>query len=151
MQRDRGFATRFRAEDLDDAAAHAGVTKTVTIHDHQLCIEYALDEAAALETTLNLAMPSCDGFLGRYVLDGGVAGGFGQTFAWSQLGELHLEDDVLRGKVVLHVSRPVTIHAAAHCTVSQSEGGFEKIMQAVALRLVTPEPVSSLRVSLTVS
>ena len=35
---------------------------------------------AASDTRLNLAMPSCDGFLGRYVLaDGSVPGGFGDA------------------------------------------------------------------------
>jgi alpha-amylase/alpha-mannosidase (GH57 family) len=133
------------------AAAAAGITKTVSIRGHHLTVEYGLEAPAVLETTLNLAMPACDGFLGRYVIDGGAAGGFGQPFDWPRLGELHLQDDVLRGTLVLQVSRPVAIHAAPYHTVSQSEGGFEKIMQAVTLRLVTPEPVSSLRISLTIS
>jgi 4-alpha-glucanotransferase len=85
-------------------------------------------------------MPSCDGFLGRYVVNGEVSGGFGQPCAWQNITTLALEDGVLGGKVVLTTDRPVTVHAAPHKTVSQSEDGFEKIMQAVTLRIVHPHP-----------
>jgi len=135
------------------AAKAAAVTKTYSLDREQTIVDYAFDDApAVLETELNLAMPSCDGFLGRYVLpDGVVAGGFGEQFHWDGLGALTLEDGVLGGKLVLRASRPVVIHAAPHHTVSQSEDGFEKIMQAVTLRLVTPEPVSALQISLGVA
>ena len=89
----------------------------------------------ALQTEINLAMPSCDGFLGRYVVSGEVPGGLGQSFTWEGISTLALEDGVLGGRVVLTISRPATIHAAPHQTVSQSEDGFEKIMQAVTLKI----------------
>jgi len=95
-------------------------------------------------------MPSCDGFLGRYVLGGAVPGGLGETFDWRDVTSLALEDGVLGGKVLLDTDRPVAIHAAPHKTVSQSEDGFEKIMQAVTLRLMLPLSAGLFRISLIV-
>jgi 4-alpha-glucanotransferase/alpha-amylase len=134
------------------AAEAAGVTKIMALDSEGLVVDYDFaGSAAMLEITLNLAMPSCDGLLGRFVVNGEVPGGFGQSFDWQQLTQLRLEDDVLRGSLTLRTSQPVNVRAAPYHTVSQSEGGFEKIMQAVTLRLATPEPVSSLRISLSVS
>ncbi len=131
------------------AVADAGLSKTYSLNGEEVIVEYAFgDGVAVLETELNLAMPSCDGVLGRYLLGGEVPGGFGQMHRWNGVTELALEDGVLGGRLVLRVSQPVAIDAAPHHTVSQSENGFEKIMQAVTLRLVTPRPVSALRISL---
>ena len=47
-------------------------------------------------------------------------------------------DEVLGGKIILHTSHSVRLHAAPHFSVSQSEAGFEKIMQAVTLTLTWP-------------
>ncbi|HEX7954863.1 MAG TPA: alpha-amylase/4-alpha-glucanotransferase domain-containing protein [Burkholderiales bacterium] len=111
-----------------------GIAKTFSIDRNALTVTYQLDAAsAALKTVINLAMPSCDGYLGRYILDADVQGGFGQSFDWRDIRNLTLEDGVLRGRVVLTCSRPVSISASPHLTVSQSEDGFEKIMQAVTL------------------
>jgi hypothetical protein len=63
---------------------------------------------------------------------------------------LTLEDGVLRGRVVLTCSQPVTVSAAPHETVSQSEDGFEKIMQAVTLRVSNPQAAEALDLTLTV-
>jgi hypothetical protein len=49
-----------------------------------------------------------------------------------------LDDRVLGGSLVLSASRPVDIKARPHYTVSQSEAGFEKIMQAACLTLSWP-------------
>lgn len=88
-----------------------------------------------LSTRLNLAMPCCDGPAGRYVVNGEIPGGFGQSFTWNGLDELSLEDHYLKGAVVLRMSAPAKVKAQPHFTVSQSEAGFEKIMQAVELIL----------------
>ena len=48
---------------------------------------------------------------------------------------LSLEDGVLGGMVGVLCSPPAALDAGPHHTVSQSEDGFEKIMQAVTLRL----------------
>ena len=128
-----------RAELLAD-----GVVKTFSIEGNRLSVEYKLDTARVpMQTEINLAMPSCDGFLGRYVVNGEVPGGLGQSFTWEGISTLVLEDGVLGGRVVLTFSRPATIHAAPHQTVSQSEDGFEKIMQAVTLKISVQSPAGA--------
>ena len=97
-------------------------------------------EGAALpkliETELNLALPSCDGFGGRYVLaDGSVPGGFGEALELSGVQRITLDDSELRGALLIEASQPVRLEAQPHRTVSQSEAGFEKIMQAVCITL----------------
>jgi alpha-amylase len=95
--------------------------------------------AGTLSTCINLAMPSCDGFLGRYVLASGeVPGGFGDPLDLDHATQLTLEDGVLGGRLRLTASLPAHIAARAHRTVSQSEAGFEKVMQAVELTLSWP-------------
>ncbi len=131
--------------------ATTGIQKTIAIEDNRLVVDYKTDAATtALQTEINLAMPSCDGFLGRYVVNGEVPGGFGQPYTWENITELALEDGVLGGKVVLTMDHPLTVHAAPHQTVSQSEDGFEKIMQAVTLRLIHPHPSGGLGIVLTI-
>jgi hypothetical protein len=44
-----------------------------------------------------------------------------------------LEDAVLDGKLNVSVNRAVSFHSQPCFSVSQSEAGFEKIMQAVVL------------------
>jgi alpha-amylase len=113
--------------------------------------EFALDGAAAVlryrtrdlagqwQVVLNLAMPSCDGYAGRYVLaDGSVPCGFGQALAQGALSSITLEDGVLGGALRLAVQPPAHFAARPHMTVSQSEAGFEKIMQAVEITLTWP-------------
>ena len=144
VDRRDGQPVRYGRPSVRDARAELsseGIGKTISIDSNRLIVEYKLDVAAApLETEINLAMPSCDGFLGRYVVEGAVPGGFGQPFTWEGIKTLTLEDGVLRGRVVLTCNEPVTISAAAHRTVSQSEDGFEKIMQAVTLKVsMNPE------------
>jgi alpha-amylase/alpha-mannosidase (GH57 family) len=127
------------------------LAKSIAIEGNRLTVEYKAHAAGGtLETEINLAMPSCDGFLGRYMLGGAVPGGLGETFDWKDVTSLTLEDGVLGGKVLLAADRPVAIHAAPHKTVSQSEDGFEKIMQAVTLRLSLPLPAGPFRISLVV-
>ena len=81
-------------------------------------------------------MPSCDGFLGRYRLaDGSFPGGFGQPLTLRDAPVLHLDDSVLGGTIDLTFPIFAEISGSPQQTVSQSEAGFEKIMQAVELRL----------------
>ena len=93
-----------------------------------------------ISTRLNLAMPCCDGPAGRYVIQNKhgkpeIPGGFGQSFSWNGMGELVLEDHYLKGAIHLNMQPPAKVKAQPHFTVSQSEAGFEKIMQAVELTL----------------
>ncbi|MSQ60963.1 MAG: DUF1926 domain-containing protein [Betaproteobacteria bacterium] len=114
------------------------VRKQYELADNRLLVKYEArsDSRARLETQLNIAMPSCDGFLGRYVFEGQVPGGFGQVLELESMSAIILEDGVLGGCIEILCSRPARLRAAPHHTVSQSEDGFEKIMQAVTLDLV---------------
>jgi hypothetical protein len=116
------------------------VGKSFVLAPGRLKVEYVFSgtQAGWFVTELNLAMPSCDGPAGRYVLSGRIPGGFGQPLEVEGLTELILADDVLGGSLVLLTSHPAHLRAAPHHTVSQSEAGFEKIMQAVTLRLAWP-------------
>ena len=114
------------------------VVKAVELSDNRVTVRYRLHAhmPGRFETELNLAMPSCDGVLGRYVFEGEIPGGFGQAVTLPSMTMLSLEDGVLGGTVAVLCSPPAALDAGPHHTVSQSEDGFEKIMQAVTLRLV---------------
>jgi 4-alpha-glucanotransferase len=111
--------------------------KRISLADNRLTVSYRFGAAMTgrFETQLNLAMPSCDGFLGRYVHEGRIPGGFGEPIELEALTALALEDGVLGGSVQVLCSPPARLSARPHHTVSQSEDGFEKVMQAVTLDL----------------
>ena len=131
---------------LGDRAAFAGtlgggrVSKSYTVADGALEARYELDtvEGGTLRVELNLAMPSCDGFLGRYVADGEILGGFGQPLDRADARSITLEDGVLGGRVSVNASTACRLTAVPLFTVSQSEAGFEKVMQAVTMVLAFP-------------
>ena len=98
-------------------------------------------------------MPSCDGFLGRYVLaDGSIPGGFGDVLDLAAAKSLALVDGVLGGTIRVDSPIPAEIHGRPQQTVSQSEAGFEKIMQAVELSVnwVIPDDACTLQLKLIV-
>ena len=105
----------------------------LTVHYH-----FSGEPRGWFGTEINIAMPSCDGPAGRYEFEGKIPGGFGQVFETESLQVITLADEVLGGSVTLCASQPVQLHAAPHFSVSQSEAGFEKIMQAVTLKLAWP-------------
>lgn len=119
----------FRREGIVKTYALDGNTVTVTWHLTGL-------DGRCFATRLNLAMPSCDGFLGRFVLaDGSVPGGFGQAVSLKSVSALALEDGVLGGTLRLASDPPAaSVDSHPHRTVSQSEAGFEKIMQATEVQ-----------------
>ena len=90
------------------------------------------------ETTIDLAMPSCDGPGAHYLYRGAVTGGLGQPQALEGMTELVLVDNFMGASLTLRASSPVALNARPCYTVSQSEGGFEKIMQSVTLTLAWP-------------
>jgi len=118
----------------------AQITKRIGIADNRVSVRYDIhaQDDGTFETELNVAMPSCDGFLGRYVYEGGVPGGFGHPLQLPSMTTLALEDGVLGGTLELLCGTPAQLSAQPHYTVSQSEDGFEKIMQAVTLTLRWP-------------
>ena len=126
--------------------ALAGSTASVAWHCRGLA-------GQRLTTRLNLAMPSCDGFLGRYVLaDGSIPGGFGQQLEVTDATRLTLEDGVLGGSLELQTTFSAQISGRPQQTVSQSEAGFEKIMQAaeIAFSWQIPAAECTLQLQLTI-
>lgn len=132
----------------DDAVR---IQKRYAVEGNRLDVTYSVSNPGKLSIEINLAMPSCDGYAGRYVLAGGsIPCGFGQAFELESTSELTLADGVLDGRIVVRTSEPVSLEAHPHFTVSQSEAGFEKIMQAATLTLTwRADPRRSLVVSLT--
>jgi hypothetical protein len=73
--------------------------------------------------------------MGRYILaDGSMPCGFGQALELDAAAGLSLDDGVLGGALRLKCT-PAALRARPHHTVSQSEAGFEKIMQSAELTL----------------
>ena len=114
-----------------------GITKSYAVDGNAITVTWRLTGLAGhrFATALNLAMPSCDGFLGRYSLpDGSVPCGFGQPLNLPATTSLSLEDGVLGGALRLACQPPAAVSGHPHQTVSQSEAGFEKIMQATEVQ-----------------
>jgi 4-alpha-glucanotransferase/alpha-amylase len=114
----------------------------------QVSYQFAGDAEGMFSTEINLAMPSSDGWGGRYIHKGRIPGGFGQLLELNDMTDITLDDDELKGSIELSVSSPAVLHAQPYYSVSQSEGGFEKIMQAITLRLEWPVTVGELLVFL---
>ncbi len=126
--------------DLALTFAGGGVEKRVSVAKNRLEVSYCFgkEPCGTFTTEINLAMPSCDGPAGKFVFAGRVPGGFGQLTELDSVRELLLDDDVLGGAVKLTLSEPARLVSRPHFSVSQSEAGFEKIMQAVTLTLSFP-------------
>lgn len=125
---------RFQRSNVDKRYALSDDTVTVGWHFSGLA-------GQTFTTTLNLALPSGDGVLGRYVLaDGGTPGGFGQVLTLPGNSSLTLDDGVLGGLLHLTTTQPAEIRCRPHKTVSQSEAGFEKIMQAAEITVTWSVP-----------
>jgi alpha-amylase/alpha-mannosidase (GH57 family) len=122
----------------------AAVQKDIGVHASCIGVSYrytgafAADGIAAFESTLDLAMPSCDGPGAHYLYRDVVAGGLGQPLDLEDMTELVLVDNFMGGSLTLRSNLPVLLRARPCHTVSQSEGGFEKIMQSVTLTLRWP-------------
>jgi hypothetical protein len=129
------------------------VHKQVNLQAGQLSVGYSFAKGmrGSLTTELNLAMPSCDGPAGRFVLDGKIPGGFGQPLEVESLQQIALEDAVLGGRLLLSNNRPAEFSSQPLFTVSQSEAGFEKIMQAVTLLLRWPLPEKNGKIELSLA
>ncbi len=111
------------------------VRKSVLLDDKRLYVAYHFESVkqGVFHVVVNLAMPSCDGPAGRFRVGDEIAGGFGQTLQLDSMQHIVLEDGVLGGRLGILVNHPVAFHSMPCFSVSQSEAGFEKIMQAVVL------------------
>ncbi len=139
-----------RGSSIELSSEHVG--KNIELAGNAIYISYRFPSGVSgvFSTEINIAMPSCDGWGGRYVHGGEILCGFGQLLQLSAMYELTLDDDVLGGSVKLKTSSPVALIAKPCYSVSQSEGGFEKIMQAVTLALEWPLSSRDIVVSLEV-
>jgi 4-alpha-glucanotransferase/alpha-amylase len=113
------------------------VGKTIALDGSTVTVRYRVHGGAGgrLATTLDLAMPSCDGVAGRYLVGGSIPGGFGQPLDLERTEEVVLDDRHMGGSVVLRLDPPARVTARPYHTVSQSEEGFERVMQSVTLDL----------------
>lgn len=129
------------------------VRKQIALIADRMRVVYRFDGERnhAFSTEINLAMPSCDGWGGRYIREGGIPGGFGEPLRIDGLTGIVLDDDTLGGSVTLLASCPVVFRAQPHFTVSQSEDGFEKIMQAVTIVLEWLTGVGEMAISLEIN
>jgi hypothetical protein len=118
-------------------AADARVSKRIALRKAGVAVDYRIEAGLAgrLQVELDIAMPSCDGFTGRYVHRDEIIGGFGESFELEGTNRLTLDDRHLEGSVTLAFSRPAKLLARPCLTVSQSEDGFERIMQSVSISL----------------
>lgn len=127
--------------------------KRYSLDKQRLSVSYSLANEQVsdgyLRVEINLAMPSCDGPAGRFRQGDHIPGGFGQPLNQDNLDKIILEDEVLGGAVELKTSIPCQFSSAPHLSVSQSEAGFEKIMQAVTLTLQWPVSALSQEVVVT--
>jgi 4-alpha-glucanotransferase/alpha-amylase len=131
---------------LEHAASFVGpcdtgrVEKLVLVQGSRVTVTWFIEAGAAgtFRTELNLAMPSCDGYAGRYILNGEIPCGFGQPLDAAAVTELVLDDQFMGGAVAVLASSPALVRARPHLTVSQSEDGFEKIMQCATVSLSWP-------------
>lgn len=104
-----------------------------------------------IETEINLAMPSCDGVGGHYRLaNGEIPCGFGQMLQRAAIDSVRLVDSELRGTLLIAVSPAPSLDARPLLSVSQSEAGFEKIMQAATLTLGWPAIARAFHVNLAI-
>lgn len=119
------------------ALGHGQITKKIALKDNSLQVAYRFVKVhgGIFRIQINLAMPSCDGPAGRFRIGPDIPGGFAQPLRLASMKELMLEDEVLGGVLKLSSSVPCLLNTWPHFSVSQSEAGFEKIMQAVTLEL----------------
>ncbi len=120
------------------SARAGGIDKSMRLDTGTLEVTYRFSGLAGAQfaTTLNVAMPSCDGFGGRYILaDGSIPCGFGQVLEVEAARAITLDDRELGGGLRLESSHAVRFDASPHHAVSRSEGGFERIMQAACVRM----------------
>lgn len=126
------------------------ISKHIQVHGNQLNVTYHFsgETTELMQTEINLAMPSCDGPGGRYCQHKATLSSFGQPLEIAKLTSITLQDDTLGGDLSLETTPAVKLHARPHFSVSQSEGGFEKIMQAVKLLLTWTPSTNTQRITL---
>ncbi|HSH97756.1 MAG: alpha-amylase/4-alpha-glucanotransferase domain-containing protein [Methylophilaceae bacterium] len=133
----RPQTTGAKSMDFVATIAETELQKTIHLNGKTLIVYYQASKAVKgkFKVEINLAMPSCNGPAGRFRIADDIPGGFGELHHFKQLNALSLEDEVLGGVVQLDTNVDCDITSHPHYSVSQSEAGFEKIMQALTLEL----------------
>ncbi len=133
----RPQTTGAKSMDFVASIADTELQKTIHLNGKTLIVHYQTSKAVKgrFKVEINLAMPSCNGPAGRFRIGDDIPGGFGELHHFKQLNALSLEDEVLGGMVQLDTNLDCDITSYPHYSVSQSEAGFEKIMQALTLQL----------------
>jgi hypothetical protein len=146
----RGRGVRFAG-----VAGPLSIEKSMEVGARGVTVRYALRARerakGAFAVELNIAMPSCDGPGGRFYVDGKASGGLGQPVVVKGCSSLLLADAELGGSIEIVPSVAADVAAEPVLTVSQSEAGFEKIMQAITVRLrwqIVLEPEASMPIVL---
>lgn len=139
------YETRASRLVLAGVAGPLAVDKHVELDGDELMVGYSLTGAdrgvpdgGTWTVTLDIAMPSCDGPGGAYVIDGAKVGGFENVVARDRASSIQLRDSELGGSLEIDASPGANIDARPFYTASQSEAGFEKIMQTATVRLSWP-------------
>jgi hypothetical protein len=83
-------------------------------------------------------MPSCDGFSGRYLVGDNIPCGFGQPLDVTRAPRIALDDRFLGGTVTLAATPDARFTGRPYHTVSQSEDGFERVMQSATVTVEWP-------------
>jgi hypothetical protein len=130
---DRRARLRFETEGL-------AIDKQFRLGADNVSVQYKVTAAqdGRWVVRLDIAMPSCDGYAGRYIVGGTIPGGFGQPLDLDQAAEFTLDDRYMRGAVVIRCAPPARVTGRPYHTVSQSEEGFERIMQSATIELGWP-------------
>ena len=114
------------------------VDKDLKLRDDLLAVRYVVEPTKGapgqFSVELNVAMPSCDGPGGKYFSLGQPMGGFDWRVRFEGCPQLVLSDSELSGDAAIVFDPPCVMDAQPLYTVSQSESGFEKIMQASTIR-----------------
>lgn len=116
------------------------IAKRIALDADALVVRYDVEASTAgtLRTTLDFAMPSCDGFAGRYVVGDDIPCGFGQPLDLASADSLVLDDRCIAGGIALAIAPSARVAGRPYYTVSQSEDGFERIMQSATVTLDWP-------------
>ena len=128
----------------------AAIQKRISVRTNKVIVDYEIDAASPgrFDVVLDIAMPCCDGYAGRFVHGGDILGGLGQPVALNGADEIMLDDRYMNGSVSLVVSRNVSVNAEPYFTVSQSEDGLEKVMQSVTVAMSWPVAAGTQQVQL---
>ena len=119
---------------LEGKAEELSVAKDIRVIPDGVAATYVLSAAhparGVFEVRSDVSMPSCDGPGGAFVADGEPLGGLADMLRFEQRSSLDLVDSELGGTLRFEFDPPALVETRPLYTVSQSESGFEKIMQA---------------------